>query len=70
LYATWQSNVAGDMKGNEMAHQQLEMKMIKWMCGVKVAVIQACNELRERPGIVKGQNPNLCLKMRSAKHSG
>jgi len=36
---------------NELTLQQAEMRMIRWMCGVKITERFACSELRERPGI-------------------
>jgi len=36
-------------KENELTLQQAEMRVIRWMCGVKVRF--TCSELRERLGI-------------------
>ena len=35
-------------KENEMAFQQAEMRMVRWMCGVKLKDRVPCKELRER----------------------
>jgi len=37
-------------KEKKMAHQWAEMRMVRWMCGVKVTDRFICNELRERLG--------------------
>jgi len=39
-------------KENEMALQRAEMRMVRWMCGVKLQVRVSNKELRERLGIV------------------
>jgi len=38
-------------KVNEVALQQAEMRMVRWMCNVKVKDIVSSKELRERLGI-------------------
>jgi len=38
-------------KENEVALQQAEMRMVRWMCGVKVKDRFPSRELRERFGI-------------------
>jgi len=38
-------------KGNEVALQWAEMRMVKWMCGIKIKDRFPSNELRERLGI-------------------
>jgi len=38
-------------KENKMTVQWAEMRMIRWMCGVKVTERFSCSELRERLGI-------------------
>jgi len=38
-------------KENKLTFQQAEMRMIRGMCGVKVADRFACNELRNRPRV-------------------
>ena len=38
-------------KENEVALQQAEMRMVRWMCGVKVKDRVPCKELRERLGL-------------------
>jgi len=38
-------------KDNQLTLQQAELRMIRWMCGVKVTDRFACSELRERLGI-------------------
>jgi len=38
-------------KKNEVAFQRAEMRMVKWMCGVKVKDKVPSKELRERLGI-------------------
>jgi len=38
-------------KENEVAIQQAEMRMVRWMCNVKVKDRVPSNELRERLGI-------------------
>ena len=38
-------------KENEVALQQAEMRMVRWMCSVKVKDKDQCKELRERLGI-------------------
>ena len=39
-------------KENEMALQRAEMRMVRWMCGVKLKDRVSNKELRERLGIV------------------
>jgi len=39
-------------KENEMALQMAEMRMVRWMCGVKLKDRVSNKELRERLGIV------------------
>ena len=39
-------------KENEMALQRAEMRMVRWMCGVKLKNRVSNKELRERLGIV------------------
>jgi len=39
------------MKENEVALQQVKMRMVRWMCNVKVKDRIPSKELRERPGI-------------------
>ena len=39
------------MKENEVALQRAEMRMVRWMCNVKVKVEVPSKELRERLGI-------------------
>ena len=38
-------------KENELTLQRTEMRMIMWMCGVKMTDRFTCSELRERQGI-------------------
>jgi len=38
-------------KENEMTLQRTEMRMIRWMCSVKVTERFSCSELTERVGI-------------------
>ena len=38
-------------KENEVALQRVEMRMVRWMCNVKVKDTVSCKELRERIGI-------------------
>jgi len=38
-------------KENEMVLQRAEMKMVRWMCGVKLKDSVVNKELRERPEI-------------------
>jgi len=38
-------------KENEVALQQAEMKIVKWMCGIKLQDRVPSKELRERLGI-------------------
>ena len=37
-------------KENEMTLQRAEMRMISWMCGVKLTDTFTCSELRQRLG--------------------
>jgi len=39
-------------KENEVALQQAEMRMVRWMCNVKTKDRVRSKELRERPGII------------------
>jgi len=38
-------------KENELTLQQAEMRMIRWMCGIKITDRFSSSELRERLGI-------------------
>jgi len=38
-------------KENEVAVQQAEMRMVKWMCGIKLQNRVPCKGLRERLGL-------------------
>jgi len=38
-------------KENELTLQRAEMRMIRWMCGVRITDRFACSELRDRLGI-------------------
>ena len=38
-------------KENEVALQRAEIRMVSWMCNVKVKDTVSCKELRERIGI-------------------
>jgi len=38
-------------KENKLTLQQAEMRMIRWMCGIKIADRFSSSELRERLGI-------------------
>jgi len=43
LHETWPVK-----KENKLALQSAEMRMIRWMCGIKVTDRFMCSELRER----------------------
>jgi len=46
-------------KENEVALQQAEMRMVRWMCGVKRQDRVPSKGLRERLGLVKGAMPRI-----------
>jgi len=50
-------------KENEVALQRAEMRMIRWMCGIKVKITVPSNKLRER---LEGLGERLCKK--TVKH--
>ena len=39
------------LHGSETALQRAEMRMVRWMCGVKLKDILSSKELRERLGV-------------------
>jgi len=50
-------------KENEVALQRAEMKMVRWMCDVKVKDRVPSKELRERLGIILVLQPKGCVGM-------
>jgi len=49
-HAAWGSETWPVRKENVVALQQAEMRMVRWMCGVKLKDGLPSKELRVRPG--------------------
>ena len=47
MYVTWRETWSVK-KENEVTLQRAEMRVIMWMCGVKITDKFSCSELRER----------------------